>query len=339
MRPRPMPPSQLHTLLVDRLDAETTAEDAWPPLVLAAFESPEALADLLDQEAAAEPRTPEPSRIPGPAPVAYLRSIAVEGFRGVGPRSTLELKPGPGLTLVVGRNGSGKSSFAEGLELLLTGDNKRWEGRATVWREGWRNLHHEPARLEAELSLEGEPCPCKVWRHWGEGQDLEDATAEAQVQGKAKGTLDALGWEEPLQTHRPFLSYNELGSMLDEGPSKLHDALHRILGLDAIAEAQKTFKDARSAREKALNEAKAQKEILQQEAQGLDDERARRVAEALEVKDWDLETIQATLSGESDALGSPRASWTRSGASPAWRCPTPARSWPSPRSCAPRRRE
>jgi recombinational DNA repair ATPase RecF len=296
-----MPFSQLHTLLVDRLDAATTAEDSWPPLVLAAFEGPDALADLLDQGAAAEPHTPETRPTPGPAPAAYLRSIAVEGFRGVGPRSTLELKPGPGLTLVVGRNGSGKSSFAEGLELLLTGDSKRWEGRATVWREGWRNLHHEPARLEAELSLEGEPGPCKVWRHWSEGQDLGDATAEAQIQGKAKGILDALGWEEPLQSHRPFLSYNELGSMLDEGPSKLHDALHRILGLDTLAEAQTVLKDARSVREKALKEAEAQKEVLEQEAQGLDDERARRVVEALQTKDWDLEAIHATLSGEGDA--------------------------------------
>ena len=45
---------------------------------------------------------------------AYLTSLTVEGFRGIGPRQTLTLTPGPGLTIVVGRNGSGKSSFAEG---------------------------------------------------------------------------------------------------------------------------------------------------------------------------------------------------------------------------------
>ena len=33
----------------------------------------------------------------------------------------LELVPGPGLTLVIGRNGSGKSSFAEAMEVLFTG--------------------------------------------------------------------------------------------------------------------------------------------------------------------------------------------------------------------------
>jgi hypothetical protein len=54
----------------------------------------------------------------GPEPVgAYLSSIAVSGFRGIGPEVTLPLRPGPGLIVVAGRNGSGKSTLAEGLEV------------------------------------------------------------------------------------------------------------------------------------------------------------------------------------------------------------------------------
>jgi ABC-type transport system involved in cytochrome bd biosynthesis fused ATPase/permease subunit len=49
---------------------------------------------------------------------AYLRSITVEGFRGIGREAKLPLNPGVGLTVVVGANGSGKSSFAEAVERL-----------------------------------------------------------------------------------------------------------------------------------------------------------------------------------------------------------------------------
>ena len=38
---------------------------------------------------------------------AYLTSLTVEGFRGIGPPVTVDFVPGPGLTVVAGRNGSG----------------------------------------------------------------------------------------------------------------------------------------------------------------------------------------------------------------------------------------
>ena len=90
------------------------------------------------------------------APAVWLRSVTVEGFRGIGAPATLTLEPSPGLTVVVGRNGSGKSSFAEGLELLMTGRLKRWEKRPKAWTETWQCLHHDgPTKLSAELAIEG----------------------------------------------------------------------------------------------------------------------------------------------------------------------------------------
>jgi hypothetical protein len=62
----------------------------------------------------------------------FLRCLTAQGFRGIGQNPTLDLTPGPGLTRVVGRNGSGKSSFTEGLELLLTGDTCPWSQRSKV---------------------------------------------------------------------------------------------------------------------------------------------------------------------------------------------------------------
>src|SRR5215217_4532536 len=145
---------------------------------------------------------------------ATLASITVEGFRGIGPRKALELRPGPGLTLVVGRNGSGKSSFAEGLEILLTGSNWRWANRSKVWREGWRNLHSaDTTEVAAEFLVEGKPAPVVATREWPPNAQLEQGQLSVRLTSGGKLDLAGLGWQDALDTYRPILSYNELGAM------------------------------------------------------------------------------------------------------------------------------
>jgi hypothetical protein len=158
-----VPDTTLRDLVLKRLDAATKPEDEWSALVLAALDGSAGLEKLLEES----PSSRAPSAVTGgegsavaaqpPATprIAFLKTIAVEGFRGIGKNAALDLTPGPGLTLVVGRNGSGKSSFAEALELLLTGETYRWENRSKVWKDGWRNLHHPKAAIAAEFALEG----------------------------------------------------------------------------------------------------------------------------------------------------------------------------------------
>src|SRR3954468_18417190 len=127
----------LRTLLLERLEAADLADSAKRVIEVAC-------------EAGAEPRAA------GARPV-WLASVTLEGFRGIGAPATLPREPAPGLTVVVGRNGSGKSSFAEGLELLMTGALKRLEKRPKAWTETWQCLHHDgPTRLTAELVSSGE---------------------------------------------------------------------------------------------------------------------------------------------------------------------------------------
>ncbi|HUG53803.1 MAG TPA: ATP-binding protein, partial [Vicinamibacteria bacterium] len=303
---------------------ETKAkDDSWKLAVMAALASDEALAEALAADAdaaAAKPTTAATAATTTPpaAPakgkakakpktttepqVAYLRSVTVEGFRGIGKEVTLELPPGPGLTLVIGRNGSGKSSFAEGLEYLLTGDTYRWLNRAKTWKDGWRNLHHPRAALQAEFSLQGEPKPCALALEWPDGEPLEAGRRTAQVRGKERTDAAALGWDEPLKSYRPCLSYNELGSMLDEGPSKLYDGLASILGLEELVTAQDRLRDARLFREKAHKAAaEVQARIVATlRASFQDDDRAREVVDALDRKDWDLDRIERVLAGSRD---------------------------------------
>ena len=166
------------------------------------------------------------------APPVWLRSVTVEGFRGIGAPATLTLEPSPGLTVVVGRNGSGKSSFAEGLELLMTGRLKRWEKRPKAWTETWQCLHHEgPTRISADLVLEGSSRTVSLEQEWAHGVPFDDATGRAP----AAATLAEHGWERDLPSFRPFLSYAELATMFDT-LSSLYEALTPVLGLADIDE-------------------------------------------------------------------------------------------------------
>ncbi|MGW2460222.1 AAA family ATPase [Streptomyces sp. NPDC001761] len=156
----------------------------------------------------------------GRMPGAYLQSVTVSGFRGIGRTARLPLTPGPGLTLVTGRNGSGKSSFAEAVEIALTGDNARWRGRSDIWRKSWRNLHHgQEPQVAVELRIDGEPEPATVLRTW-HGDDVADSTAELDRPGHEPVPLPGLGWQEDLATYRPFLSYAELGQVIGGRPAR-----------------------------------------------------------------------------------------------------------------------
>jgi energy-coupling factor transporter ATP-binding protein EcfA2 len=285
----------IRSIVSSRLEADGSARETWVPLVFAALEGPDGLEAALAGSAAAQ-HVGAVQASPAPAG-AFLQSIAVEGFRGIGPAQTLDLRPGPGLTLLVGRNGSGKSSLAEALEVLLTGDSMRWKERAAVWREGWRNLHHPAASLTATFLVEGEGGPCVVSRRWEAGGAFEAAEAAVQLHGKPASDLASLGWTAALRTYRPFLSYNELGALLDEGPSKLYDALSSILGLEDLVEAQGALQEARRSREKALKDATDARGGMLDRLRAVDDARARQVVAAIEGKEWNLGAVEEILAG------------------------------------------
>ncbi|RKQ93431.1 AAA domain-containing protein [Solirubrobacter pauli] len=204
----------LRTLLLERLGASDLDDEAKRVI-----------------EVAADSAAPAPTT--NTSPPVWLKEVTVEGFRGIGRPATLKLDPSPGLTVVVGRNGSGKSSFAEGLELLMTGALKRWEKRPKAWSETWQCLHHTaPTTIAAQLQLEGGEV-VTLDQQWPHGAPYGDASGRAQP----AATLAQHGWDRDLPSFRPFLAYAELATMFDT-LSSLYDALTPVLGLgdlDALA--------------------------------------------------------------------------------------------------------
>ena len=96
-------------------------------LVLAAMDGGESLEAVV---AGGKPARPEGSELvpEHAAPSVYLTEIAVTGFRGIGPESKISFDPGPGLTVVVGRNGPVRRSSSR------VACHPRWRACRSPWR-------------------------------------------------------------------------------------------------------------------------------------------------------------------------------------------------------------
>ncbi|MFC8616576.1 AAA family ATPase [Micromonospora purpureochromogenes] len=271
------PAQPLIELIFDRLAADSDVKADTAELVLAALTGEDDLsAALAGSPTRLDPRSPandeRSERI-------WLKSVTVAGFRGVGPERTLDIAPGPGLTLVVGRNGSGKSSFAEAVELALTGDSARWADKTSVWRTGWRNLHaQDPCRIGVELRVDGVATPTRVARAWPADGELADAEVTVTSARGRRDGLAELGLARPLELYRPFLTAAELGRLAAGTQSQLFDALFAILGLDALTDADQRLMRAARPHDTAVKEVRAQRAALADLLAGVEDDRARRAA-------------------------------------------------------------
>ena len=281
---------------VEQQMKEQGGDDRTVGLVLAALAGEEALEQVIERGAAADVRGAPlngAGQAGGESSSVYLQDITVAGFRGIGPEVRLEIPPGPGLTVVVGRNGSGKSSFAEALEVLLTGDSLRWKDKTAVWKEGWRNLHQgSDTRITARFQVEGKRGFTTVERVWSGQADFDEVGAAVQHHGEKRSGLAAVGWEGPLDLYRPLLSYNELGRIDTARPSDLFDTLAAVLGLEPLGAAAKRLSGARLRRAKFDNEVKRERlDHLIPALKDLEDERAERAVTALRKRGLDFAAL------------------------------------------------
>lgn len=296
-----------HTQLIDSIldlaDADASLSEEAKLLVLAALQGDEGLEHALTgvypnrptRSASCEQEQVEPAG-------AFVKSIRVEGFRGVGPKADLPLEPTSGLTIVAGRNGSGKSTFAEAFEFALTGKSYRWDSKrkkSVVWTEHWRNIHHSGScGIRIDLAEESVGVST-IGVGWADGaRKLEDRSTWVQRPGQPREAgLGSLGWERAIELYRPILSYDELGGVLEAGPSELHDALAVILGLEQMTEAQRRLAEAVKSLREPQKTVRAEAAELKDLLAAQEDERATRARTLLESKRPDLDKLQALATG------------------------------------------
>ena len=259
----------------------------------AALDGPESLAALLAG-------TVDPDRAPratvhGPTGPVWLQRLRVTGFQGIGRTVELEFEAQPGLTLLIGRNGAGKSSLAEALQIAITRTSSRWEGKTKVWKDGWRNLHAEDEpSVASDFLVEGSPDPLRISARWKGAS----ATPKISIHRGEETISDAeLGWADVLDVYRPFLAYTELGALLGGRSTVAHDALMRGLNLNELDEAIKVLRTEASRRSRGWTDVLDRADELREHLEEHDDPRAVRCVAALPTRDPQLDVIGEILSG------------------------------------------
>ncbi|MFI2033329.1 AAA family ATPase [Streptomyces bottropensis] len=196
---------------------------------------------------------------PHPDHRVFLDSVTVTGFRGIGRKARLPLNAKPGVTLVVGRNGSGKSSFAEGAETAFTGRTARLDKqRGEVWRRHWRNLHDgaEP-KVEVRLAIAGDAQSSTLTCTWP-GDDVTAPAVEFKRPGLGRRPFEGAGWERALNNYRPFLSDSDLDKIISGKPSELYDSVATVLGLGELTTADERLQVAEKTLSSAVKTAEAE---------------------------------------------------------------------------------
>ena len=278
--------------VLDRLDEDARASGMVENLIVGALQ--DRLDDVINGVVVDRPV--EATREDSAPECAYLESVAVTGFRGIGPTCKLGLQPGPGLTLIVGRNGSGKSSIAEALEFALTGDSLRWAGKSMDWKNGWRNLHAEDdPTITVEFRVDREPEPRTVRVSWSSSK-LESAKTAVTVPGRGRQGLSSLGWNDAVRTFRPFLPYKELSTISEGRPIDRYNALAPMLGMEALQAPIENLRQARLSAKRQLTEAEEQVSGVTALLREFPDERATAAIDALSGA-WDLDRIEALVTG------------------------------------------
>src|SRR3990172_4301284 len=164
-----------------------------------------------------------------------VRRIEVRGFRAFGSEPQIVELHGP-ISLVWGSNSQGKTSFAEALEFLLTGQTIRRQLLASATREfsgSLRNVHvgaDEPVFVRADIETTGGHIHRVERRLVRDYTGRDPCASELTVDGAPAADVSGLGIrlsEPPLEA--PILMQHTLRYVISTEPQKRADYFKALL--------------------------------------------------------------------------------------------------------------
>ncbi len=165
--------------------------------------------------------------------------------------SDTELTFRPGVTIFVGRNGSGKSSIVDGITYAFYGKHTRSENQNLVRRGAARgyasvtfSVGTKRYTVERKLDRKGKL----------EGSVLRETTGDSKLQlaaGERKAFDESLteevskivGLDYQRMRVAAIIQQGELDSIVDLAPSKLKDLVNDLIGIESLGLAYESMRD------------------------------------------------------------------------------------------------
>ncbi len=171
----------------------------------------------------------------------WVSKVRIEGVRGFNAEAILEL--GPGLNLLVGKNGAGKTSFLQAIEWCLTGKMKYMEGDEFSREDAIVNLFNTSGVGKVTITLHTPKGNLEVTRRRKRGKSttrgsspltvkfgdkiLEDEDAEALLEKSLGMPLDQISTSV-------FLHQEALRAILSDDPKERSRSIDKMLGMEEV---------------------------------------------------------------------------------------------------------
>jgi exonuclease SbcC len=172
-----------------------------------------------------------------------LRSLKVEYFRGF--RNKVEVQFGDGINMVIGVNGSGKSSLLNAIEWCLFGRDVEVRGTGIdergSWEVPWRNSQKTDTLVELECeSNEGSVSVCRTRKAEAKKTTPDELTVklpdDSECSGEdAESWMQDNGFPESFQDWQSgYCHHQEAARLRLTDNSHFREAMAKLLGLEDI---------------------------------------------------------------------------------------------------------